>query len=659
MKITLQGEYKSLKDLESDDLNKFTVITGKNGSGKSQLLELIKLKSENKLDPLLTFTLPDGINKIQVEGIENRNLTILNNQSWKNKLKPFVDDFLAQGINSRLFFKLMMDKNVRLDRLPNNDIFQAITDVPRDELEKLLTDSLKEFEPQFFNSQRNIQQIASRFIRPQYLSRHKTTLVAKFVSEFKNKDISELNEADFYLAPIPEFFFDNTHLFSSQLEYIFYTYAKRRDLNNRQFFDKQQYGDQNNSDSDDDFIEKFPAPWEKMNSILTRHGIEFQFRGINRQEFSIDTDVKIELVKSSIDKSIEFQHLSSGEKVIIGLIIKLFTSEFYKENLEFPDMIVLDEPDANLHPEMSKLLIDVLNGTFVNGLGINVIFTTHSPSTIALCPEESIYQLQNTPDSKLFKIDKDNALKLLTGFIPTLSIDYKSHKQIFVESPTDRYYFQTIFDRLNLEKSYPFKLYFISNGYGKGNCQQVKDIVDAIRQSDNATCYGVIDWDLKNNSTEFILVHGENSRYNIENYVYDPAYLMILFMEMNALNVRGSIGLDISFNEYTLGSDQDLLQKSIDWFFETYYEKFNVPQEQKDAKREVEYYSGVKAMIPEWYLDFQGHDLEVKLKEAFIALQKFRNEGDLQKELTIISAKCYPMIHMDTVKLMEEIINVG
>lgn len=35
MKIDFSGEYKSLKTFVSDELNDFTVITGKNGSGKS------------------------------------------------------------------------------------------------------------------------------------------------------------------------------------------------------------------------------------------------------------------------------------------------------------------------------------------------------------------------------------------------------------------------------------------------------------------------------------------------------------------------------------------------------------------------------------------------------------------------------------------------
>ena len=105
-------------------------------------------------------------------------------------------------------------------------------------------------------------------------------------------------------------------------------------------------------------------------------------------------------------------------------------------------VIILDEPDAHLHPEMSNILIKALNETFVKKIGIKVIITTHSPMTVALAPEESIFQLNNHPETFLKKISKDDALKNLTNGLPSLTIDYENHRQVFVESPTDLFYFQ-------------------------------------------------------------------------------------------------------------------------------------------------------------------------------------------------------------------------
>ena len=40
---------------------------------------------------------------------------------------------------------------------------------------------------------------------------------------------------------------------------------------------------------------------------------------------------------------------------------------------------------------------------------IKIIIITHSPSTVALCPDNSIYQLKNEPNSTLLKIEKNDA----------------------------------------------------------------------------------------------------------------------------------------------------------------------------------------------------------------------------------------------------------
>lgn len=367
------------------------------------------------------------------------------------------------------------------------------------------------------------------------------------------------------------------------------------------------------------------------------------------------------MVKTSIGKQIEFQHLSSGEKVILGLIIKIFTSVYYKDHLFLPEILILDEPDAHLHPEMSKLLIDVLNETFVKKLGISVLMVTHSPSTIALCPDNSIYQLENEPTTSLIRIEKEEALEILTGHLPTLSIDYKNHKQVFVESPTDVKYYQTIFNKLYQENKYPYRLYFMSNSYGKGNCKQVLKIVEDMRISGNKTSYGIIDWDLKNVSSDFIKVHGAGNRYNVENYIYDPIYLCILLMNLNAHNVYSELGLDKTTNQYSLGNeDSVLLQNISDWFFVKYYNTFSVNEGKRNELKEIEYFNGRKINVPKWYLEFSGHDLENRIKRVFPALEgRFTSEGKLQKEVSLIIGKCYPFIPMDSTLLIEEIINCG
>jgi predicted ATPase len=660
MIIKFQGEHKSLKTFESDNLDDFSVITGKNGCGKSQLIELIGLKTSNKLTPFLSLDFEPNISIIQLEGIENSNLSALNNSLWRNKIDQYINELRGIGKNTKLLIETLINNKIWPTISDREPFFKLITTIPTGEVEELVTNTLKEIEPKWFETARSYKDIANRLFQHNFFNdyRKRAILVSIFVAKYRNKQTTELIEGDFYLTPIPDYFLDEPKLFGSQLEFVFYNYAKRRDQNQRLFFEKSTYNEENNSISDEEFIKKFIPPWTSINEILNQHKLKFQFNGIERKDFSSDANISFQLIKTTVGKNIEFQHLSSGEKVIIGLIIKLFTSHYYSEKLEFPELIILDEPDGHLHPEMSKLLIDVLYGTFVQKLGIKVIIVTHSPSTVALCPDNSIYQLKNEPITTLQKIEKNDALKLLTDFIPTLSIDYKNHKQVFVESPTDIKYYQIIFNKLNQERNYPFKLYFISNSYGKGSCEQVIKIVADIRESGNTTVFGIIDWDLKNTSTRYVKVHGPNKRYNVENYLYDPIYLSILFMNLKAHGVYKELDIEETINQYSIGNEpNEFLQKISDWFFSKYYEVHKMNNEIISKLAEVEYLNGKKIKIPSWFLEFQGHDYESRLKKVFSALNKFTGEGQLQQEITTIVGKCYPFIPKDSEQLIEEIIN--
>lgn len=657
MKITLLDPYKSLQPFESDELDPLTVITGKNGSGKSQLLNLIanKFKKEENLASVRLSIRPEMKN-IQFEGIIKDDLRNLSYEEWKAVIKKVLEDFKKLSKNNIALLKYIFDKKLQ-SKINNRITGKLLTD--ESDYLTILKINLSEISNRHIETIPVLNKLDERTVLSKIYN-YRTAKLFDFMghlSEKTGKPIESLSELDFYNSPVDESLIDENELFSSQVEYIFYNYAKRRDLNRKDWFYKNEDGEDNNSLSDDDFIKKFTPPWELINNILSSNNLDFFFKGIDKKEFSTDVVMDFKLLKKSTLEEIPFTDLSSGEKVIIGLVLKLFTSEYYGSGLNFPDLVLLDEPDAHLHPEMSNLLINVLADTFVAKFGIKVIFTTHNPSTIALLNEENIYQISNGKNTSLKKISKDDALKILTGFIPTLTIDYKNHKQVFVESPTDSFYYQTIFEKITQQRPYPFKLYFVSNGYGKGSSSQVIETVDTIRKSQNNSFFGIVDWDKKNKDSDYVKVHGEKIRYSIENYVYDPIYLTILLMELNAHNVFAEVGVSETYNQYHLGNDKSIAEKAVEWFFAKFYDKFPMSEEVKSEKRTVKYFNDIELPICVWYLEFQGHDLETKLKVVFPALEKYRNEGEMQKILTIISGKCYPFIHLDTVQVFEKITN--
>lgn len=656
MKIDLKTPYKSLQPFMSEDLGDLIIITGKNGSGKSQLLDILdpkKLHSVRGQKPLISVY--PSYNRIQSEGIIKMKSKSINFEEWKNILNTQIS--VLNNYKSTSFFKFIkfIEENSLSKKIGFQKDLLSDTNEYKDILAQLYFEATNST-----HSSSSIRRVHEDHVFGHYYNADTLRLYG-FIKEIcrnTGKKEEEITDSDFYTTPLNENLIDKTDLFLSEIETIFFNYARRRDLNNRSYFDKIQYGDKNNSIPDDEFIKEFTPPWILINNIFFEHKLDFIFKGVDKRDFTTDIEMSFYLSKKSSGKLIPFEDLSSGEKVIIGIILKLFISEYYGKEMTFPELIILDEPDAHLHPEMSKLLLDVLEITFVKKMGIKIIMTTHSPSTIALAPEDCIYELKNGNESGLKKINKDEALQILTSFIPTLSIDYKNHKQVFLESPTDVEYFQNLHNRHKQKSSSQNNLYFISNSYGKGNCSQVYKIVREIRNSGNKTSYGIVDWDLKNKPEKNIHVHGFEERYSVENFILDPLYIICLLMDMkNAHNICQSLDLEITYNQFSIGDeDESRLQEMVKFYFEKFEDSFST-YKYSSKKIQIEYLNGKVVEVPKWYLEMQGHEIVTKIKKIFTALQKFKSEGELQNALSLIITKCYPFVPLLTIELIEKILN--
>lgn len=63
--------------------------------------------------------------------------------------------------------------------------------------------------------------------------------------------------------------------------------------------------------------------------------------------------------------------------------------------------------------------------------------TTHSPTTVALAEEDSIYLMSREGSPRLAKATKDAALRSLLVGVPKLSIRADHRRTVLVESPVD------------------------------------------------------------------------------------------------------------------------------------------------------------------------------------------------------------------------------
>src|SRR5690242_1820462 len=107
------------------------------------------------------------------------------------------------------------------------------------------------------------------------------------------------------------------------------------------------------------------------------------------------------------------------------------------EAVELPKVLLLDEPDATLHPAMIQSLLRVLDHIFCQRYGVKVMLVTHAPTTVALAPEESIYTMRRKGAPRVRSVSRDEALSSLLVGVPRLSIRNEHRRQVFVESEND------------------------------------------------------------------------------------------------------------------------------------------------------------------------------------------------------------------------------
>ena len=575
MNINLTIQYKSLLPPIAIELPDFTILTGVNGAGKTHLLS----------------GLATGVIQLTVNG------TVINPQNNSTACK-YVPSHKLTPNDSAVVTRQQINEN------SENLWYQY-------------NEYLKTLSHQTPNTPSQLEH---------YIGDKKQIKIIKLIATRANKRIHELTSDDFYnYYP----FFDGMHndVFYQNFSLLFKRYQDRLDDNQyRQFLYDKKKNKEVEFLSDDDFFKMYgKAPWDFVNKIIKEANLDYHINSpVNTNR---DAPFELKLVNTFNGAKIQFSELSSGEKVLMSLALALYNSKF---DLEFPKVLLMDEPDASLHPSMSKQFLDVVERVFVKDKGIKVIITTHSPSTVALCDEKNLF-IMNKTGQRIEKISKDRALKILTAGVPSLSINYENRRQIFVESKYDVFFYEKIYDKLRNNLIGEVSLNFISSGVsGSGNCDQVKDVVNKLSGYGNRFIFGIIDWDKKNTSSEYVKVLGENKRYSIENYIFDPILISALLLREKFIN-RQELGLG---NEKNYSDFKNLTTVQLQFMSDFLTSKVLPEVKPADNSRnKVKYLNGVEIYIPQWFLFHQGHELEEHLMKVFPQLGRYNREDGLKKEV--------------------------
>ncbi len=382
--------------------------------------------------------------------------------------------------------------------------------------------------------------------------------------------------------------------------------------------------------TDEEFLDRYgQEPWVFVNQILAEARLDFEI------DYPVDyslTKFTPQLRKTTSGVELQFSELSSGERILMSFAFCLYYSLDTRQITQRPKLLLLDEIDAPLHPSMSRRLVDIIQKSLVDEQGVNVILATHSPSTVAVAPEEAVYVMRlNEPG--LHKVGKRQAIAVLTSEIPTLSIDFSGRRQVFVESQYDAERYEKLYRYLSPLIASERSLAFIAvgqkwkGGEQGGGCDNVRRIVGELVASGNDSVFGLVDWDLINEGEDRIVVMAENDRYAIENCLLDPLLVGALAVRTDREWAK-RIGLapDKEYPDLKNLTDMEC-QEIIDAV-----ERRVLGLADGDTFKEsriVEYVGGNVAQVSASYLTMQGHKLEERVKQGLPILRRYHNQGQL------------------------------
>lgn len=144
--------------------------------------------------------------------------------------------------------------------------------------------------------------------------------------------------------------------------------------------------------------------------------------------------------------------------------------------------------------------------------------------------------------------------------------------------------------------------------------------MNTLRGFGNDLVYGIKDFDTKNHSSDYVLVLGENTRYAIDNYVFDPLFVGCLLVREGIIMTE-TIGLPkLSYVQLCQLNDADL-QTMIDWIISCLG---------LNSGNRVNYtvQSGKQYEATQEYFLLKGHDLEEKIKDTWKPLNRIAQGGD-------------------------------
>jgi energy-coupling factor transporter ATP-binding protein EcfA2 len=356
-----------------------------------------------------------------------------------------------------------------------------------------------------------------------------------------------------------------------------------------------------------------PAPWDVLNE--TFQVAEFPYQVVSPVGTKLLDPYEIFLEDPAAKQRLRPIDLSSGEKVLLGLVLWLYNSQHHGR---FPRLFLLDEPDAHLHPSMTRHLLGVIKEVLVERHNVRTIMTTHSPSTVALAPAQAVFEMSRTKPRILPSTSQAATIGLLTAGLVTVS---PSTRYVLVEDEDDVKFYGVVRDILTdygpsrdpqaINPAPTIVFLPASTGTGKGKVAGGKSVVqgwvDKFDQPPlDELVRGVIDRDTANAATTRVAVLG---RYSIENYYLDPFVVFGVLLDARLAPAVANVSISAGDEHRVRSMDAASLQAIVN-AIRSAVEPTLASQGAIDTSLRTVTFTNAKSVeYPAWMLDYRGHDL--------------------------------------------------
>ncbi len=398
------------KDLDYKDLinkGKITVLTGKNGCGKTQILKYIAKKHANETI----------FNTTEFEKSENKN-------RFGKDYKEYKAETSSDFLNEILFETRLKNKTELTNALfkRNDSLYKE----HREDTIKIIVDRIKKYKGEnvandflhcfgkITDEEEKMWVVKDRVYRKDCEKNHRGpkqfNFSPKLKSEFndwweENKEQEEIKKT----------------VNETKEEYITESYS-RNIFNNFSDFTRKLNSDLFNEIDINNLIKELAddifldykekrkvelSKWASINKELEKQNNYFNYKLVepdkNLQEYimefeyiGVDDDLKNHGV-------VHFDSLSTGEKKIFTLIVYKYLLTIAENKTKYK-YLLLDEFDANLNPALINFYVKTLAEISKGNTELCIIITTHSALTLKSLQKKELFQ-----DSKavLYELKKD------------------------------------------------------------------------------------------------------------------------------------------------------------------------------------------------------------------------------------------------------------